>query len=36
MGTTPVGGTSAEFAKFVETQVATWKQVMAAAGVQPK
>ena len=36
MGTTPVGGTSAEFAKFVETQVSTWKQVMAAAGVQPK
>ena len=36
MGTTPVGGTSAEFTKFVETQVATWKQVMAAAGVQPK
>jgi len=36
MGTTPVGGTSAEFSKFVETQVATWKQVMAAAGVQPK
>lgn len=36
MGTTPVGGTSAEFTKFVEMQVATWKQVMAAAGVQPK
>lgn len=36
MGTTPVGGSSAEFSKFVETQVNTWKQVMAAAGVQPK
>jgi len=35
MGTTPVGGTSAEFAKFVETQVATWKRVMAAVGIQP-
>jgi tripartite-type tricarboxylate transporter receptor subunit TctC len=35
MGTTPVGGTSEEFRQFVENQVATWKRVMAAAGIQP-
>jgi tripartite-type tricarboxylate transporter receptor subunit TctC len=35
MGTTPVGGTSEEFRKFVENQVATWKRVMASVGIQP-
>jgi tripartite-type tricarboxylate transporter receptor subunit TctC len=35
MGTSPVGGTSEEFRQFVEKQVATWKKVMAAVGIQP-
>lgn len=36
MGTRPVGGTSAEFSKFVADQVAHWKKVMTASGIQPK
>jgi tripartite-type tricarboxylate transporter receptor subunit TctC len=35
MGTRPVGGTSAEFEKFVQSQVETWKKVVAASGIQP-
>jgi tripartite-type tricarboxylate transporter receptor subunit TctC len=35
-GTRPVGGTSAQFQAFVENQVATWKKVMAATGIQPQ
>lgn len=35
-GTRPIGGTSAQFQAFVENQVATWKKVMADAGVQPQ
>ncbi len=34
MGTRPVGGTSAEFKAFVEKQVATWKKVMSASGIE--
>ncbi len=36
MGTRPVGGTSAEFQKFVENEIATWKKVVASAGIEPK
>lgn len=36
MGTRGVGGTPQEFTAFVEKQVAMWKQVIAANGIQPK
>jgi tripartite-type tricarboxylate transporter receptor subunit TctC len=36
MGTRPVGGTPEQFTQFVENQVATWKKVIAASGIDPK
>jgi tripartite-type tricarboxylate transporter receptor subunit TctC len=35
MGTRPVGGTPAQFQSFVENQVATWKRVVKASGIDP-
>ena len=36
MGTRPVGGTSAEFAAFVASQVATWGEAIRRSGHQPE
>jgi tripartite-type tricarboxylate transporter receptor subunit TctC len=36
MGTRPVGGSSQEFQTFVTKQVATWKSILANAGIHPQ
>jgi tripartite-type tricarboxylate transporter receptor subunit TctC len=35
-GADPVGNTSAEFAKFIQSEIDKWRKVIQAAGIQPR